>query len=284
MSEVKRVTTETLRKKKAAGEKIAMITAYDFPGAKMADEAGADVILVGDSLAMAVLGYDSTLPVTMEEMLHHTRAVSRGTRRALVVGDMPFLSYQVNADEAVRNAGRFLQEAGAAAVKLEGGREVAGTVARLVKTGIPVMGHLGLTPQSVQQIGGYTLQAKGAKTALLLLDDAQALADAGAFAIVLEKIPIEVAAEVTARAPVATIGIGSGPACDGQVLVFHDLLGMYDGFKAKFVKQYAQIGAAIREAIGRYVLEVYQGNYPEEEHAWHMERDELEAFRAGLQG
>jgi len=282
MTETKRVTTATFRQKKAGGEKIAMITAYDFSTALMVDAAGIDSILVGDSLGMVMLGYDSTVPVTMAEMLHHTRAVSRGARRALVVADMPFLSYQINPDEALRNAGRFLQEAGAAAVKLEGGREFAPTIGRLVASGIPVMGHLGLTPQSINQFGGYGLQAGEAASASALVEDAMALVEAGVFAIVLEKIPREVAAAVTARVPVPAIGIGSGEGCDGQVLVLHDMLGMYDAFRPKFVKQYARLGEVIREAVGRYVEEVRRGDFPGLEHAWPMDQAERAAFAAAL--
>lgn len=282
MAESKKVTTETFRQKKAAGEKITMITAYDFGAARLVERAGVDSILVGDSLGMVVLGYESTLPVTMDDMLHHTRAVVRGTERALVVGDLPFLSYQASPEEALRNGGRFLQEAGAAAVKLEGGREFAPTVRRLVAAGIPVMGHLGLTPQSVNQFGGYGLQAKKAAAAIALLDDARALAEAGAFAVVLEKIPQEVAAAVTAGVSIPTIGIGSGPDCDGQVLVYHDMLGMFEAFRPRFVKQYAGVGEIIANAVGQYVTEIRQGAFPAEEHAWRMDQAELAAFREEL--
>ncbi|MGQ9778497.1 MAG: 3-methyl-2-oxobutanoate hydroxymethyltransferase [Bacillota bacterium] len=281
MNEIKRVTTETFRRKKAAGEKIVMITAYDFPFARLVEEAGVDGILVGDSLSMVVLGYETTLPVTMEEMIHHTRAVARGARRALVVADLPFLSYQVSEEEAIRNAGRFLQE-GASAVKLEGGREYAGIIKKMVAAGIPVMGHLGLTPQSVHEFGGYGLRAKEAASALHLVEDALALAEAGVFAIVLEKIPREVAAEVTARSPVPTIGIGSGPDCDGQILVLHDLLGLYEGFGPRFVKRYAELGTAVREAVARYASEVRGGGFPGPEHAWTMAPEELAVFRERL--
>lgn len=260
-----------------------MLTAYDYTGARLVEAAGVDGILVGDSLGMVVLGQETTLPVTMAEMLHHVRAVTRGASRALVVADMPFLSYQVNADEALRNAGRFLQEAGAAAVKLEGGAEIAPTAARLIAAGIPVMGHLGLTPQSVHQLGGFKLQAKAAAAAGRLLADAKALEEAGVFAVVLEKVPREVAAEVTARISVPTIGIGSGPDCDGQILVFHDLLGLFEDFRPRFVKQYAALGAAIREAVGQYVREVADGVFPAEEHAWRMDAEELAAFQKELE-
>ncbi len=281
-TKTKPVTTETFRQKKAAGEKIVMLTAYDFLGAQLVEKAGVDGILVGDSLGMVVLGYDSTLPVTMADMLHHTRAVSRGARCALIVADMPFLSYQVNADEALRHAGLFLQEAGAAAVKLEGGREIAPSVRRIVASGIPVMGHLGLTPQSVNQFGGFKLQARETTSAVGLLEDAMALVEAGVFAIVLEKIPWEVAAAVTSRVPVPTIGIGSGPECDGQILVFHDLLGMNEDFHPRFVKQYAALGAGIREAVALYVREVTDGSFPGEEHAWRMDQGELARFRSEM--
>ncbi len=281
MEAAKRVTTETFRQKKATGEKIVMLTAYDFPSARLVDAAGVDGILVGDSLGMVVLGYETTLPVTMKEMLHHTRAVLRGARRALVVADLPFLSYQVSEEEAIYNAGLFLK-AGAAAVKLEGGREYAGIIKKMVTAGIPVMGHLGLTPQSVHAFGGYGLLAKEATTALRLLEDALILAEAGVFAIVLEKIPREVAAEVTARSPVPTIGIGSGPDCDGQILVLHDLLGLDEDFRPRFVKRYAELGAVIREAVGRYATEVRGGGFPSDEHTWKMAPEQLAAFRAQL--
>ncbi|MGE5530161.1 MAG: 3-methyl-2-oxobutanoate hydroxymethyltransferase [Patescibacteria group bacterium] len=282
MSETGRVTVETFRRKKAAGEKIVMLTAYDYTAAQLVDGAGVDCILVGDSLGMVMLGHETTLPVTMEDMLLHVKAVARGARRALVVADMPFLSYQVNADEALRNAGRFLQEAGAAAVKLEGGREIAPLAARLVSAGIPVMGHLGLTPQSINQLGGYGLQAKEAGRAAALLEDAESLAGAGVFAVVLEKIPREVAAEATRRLAVPTIGIGSGSDCDGQVLVYHDMLGLYTDFRPKFVKQYAAVGEIIRSAVGQYAVEVRNGAFPAAEHAWSMDPGELAAFRGAL--
>lgn len=283
MAEKKRVTTETFRQKKESGEKIVMITAYDYAAARLVDRAGVDCILVGDSLANVMLGYDSTLPVTMAEMLHHTRAVARGAGRAMVVGDMPFLSYQAGVDEAVRNAGRFLQEAGATAVKLEGGREIAETVRRIVAAGIPVMGHLGLTPQSVNQFGGYMLRAKDSSAAAALIDDALHLAEAGAFAVVLEKIPREVAAAATEILPIPTIGIGSGPDCDGQVLVYHDLLGLPEESKFRFVKQYAAIGEEISAAVSAYVRDVVTGGFPAEEHCWRMPPDELDAFRRELE-
>ena len=221
-----RVTTATLLEMKARGEKITMLTAYDYPTACLLDEAGIDMLLVGDSVGNVVLGYEDTLPVTMDEMIHHTRAVARGARRAMVVGDMPFLSYQASLPEAVLNAGRFLKEGGAQAVKLEGGSERANVVRALVETGIPVMGHLGLTPQSVHQLGGFRVQGKDEAAARRLLDSALALEEAGIFSLVLEAIPAELAAQVTSRLQVPTIGIGAGPDCDGQVLVVHDMLGL----------------------------------------------------------
>ena len=239
-----------------------MLTAYDATMARLLERAGVDLLLVGDSVGMVVLGYENTLPVTMEEMLHHTRAVSRGAERALVVADMPFLSYQVNADEAVRNAGRLLKEGGAAAVKLEGGLPIAGLVRRLVDVGIPVMGHLGLRPQSIHQVGGYIRQATTPAEAEALLADAAALEAAGAFAVVLEAVPAAVARTVTAQVGIPTIGIGAGPDCDGQVLVSHDVLGLFDGFVPPFVKQYATLAETIVAATQTYVADVRAGRYP----------------------
>lgn len=273
---MKRVTAMTFRDMKKRGEKTVMLTAYDYPSARLVDQAGIDGILIGDSLGMTVLGYDSTLPVTMEDMLHHVRAVARAARRSLVIADMPFLSYQVNSDEALRNAGRFLQEAGAQAVKLEGGRPVAETIQRIVSAGIPVMGHLGLTPQSVHALGGYGLQGADSQSAHRILDDARRLEDAGAFAVVLEKVPSELAERVTGALSIPTIGIGSGAGCDGQVLVFHDILGLSDGFRPKFLKVYAELGRAMAEAFERYRDEVKSGAYPVGEHAWSMDPTELD--------
>ncbi len=247
---------------KAGGQKITVLTAYDATTARLFDSAGIDVLLVGDSLGMVVLGYDTTLPVTMEDMLHHTRAVARGASRSLIVADMPFLSYQVSVEEAVRNAGRFIQEAGAEAVKVEGGRPVLAVVRRLVEIGIPVMGHLGLTPQSVHQLGGFRMQARSEEAARLLLEDAHALEDAGAFSIVLESIPDRVAEEVTSALTVPTIGIGAGPSCDGQVLVGPDILGLYDGDVPSFVKQYANLRETITSAAREYAREVREGEFP----------------------
>lgn len=251
-----------LKDSKRRGERLVMLTAYDATMARLLERGGVDLLLVGDSVGMVVLGYENTLPVTLEEILHHTRAVSRGAERALVVADMPFLTYQVNADEAVRNAGRLIKEGGAAAVKLEGGRPVVELVRRLVDIGIPVMGHLGLLPQSIHKMGGYVRQATSPAEADALLADAIALEEAGAFAVVLEAVPPAVARTVTARLHIPTIGIGAGPDCDGQVLVSHDLLGLFDGFIPPFVKQYASLAETIVSATTRYVDDVRAGRYP----------------------
>ncbi|MBX6377382.1 MAG: 3-methyl-2-oxobutanoate hydroxymethyltransferase [Clostridia bacterium] len=258
-----RVTVQTLRQKKERGERVVMLTAYDYPMARLFDEAGVDVLLVGDSLGMAVLGYDSTLPVTMEDMLRHTAAVARAARRALVVADMPFLSYQSSEDEGVRNAGRLLQ-VGAQAVKVEGGRSVAGFVARLVAAGIPVVGHIGLTPQSVHQLGGYRLQGREPTAARRLLEDAIALQEAGVAAVVLEMVPPSLARIITRELQVPTIGIGAGPHCDGQVLVAHDVLGLYQGKTPSFVRQYANLAEVIARAAAAYAADVRSGAFPGE--------------------
>ena len=258
----KRIRVPDLREKKQRGERIAVLTAYDATMARLFERAGIDVLLVGDSLGNVIMGEETTLPVTLDVMVHHTRAVSRGARRALVVADMPFLSYQVTVPEAVRNAGRLLQEGGAAAVKIEGGRPMMDVVKRLVDVGIPVMGHLGLVPQSVHQLGGYRQQARGEEDAARLLEDAHALEDAGAFSIVLESIPDAVAAAVTAALAIPTIGIGAGPHCDGQVLVSYDALGLFEGPVPPFVKQYAQLGELMVEAVKAYADEVREGRHP----------------------
>ncbi len=258
----------TLREMKGQGEKIAMLTAYDYPFASIVDEAGIEIILVGDSLGMVVLGYDSTIPVTLEDTIRHTQAVVRGTQKAMVIADMPFLTYQVSPSQALMNAGRLMQEAGAQGVKLEGGREVAQTVHTIVSAGIPVMGHLGLTPQSVHQLGGYKVQGRTEDAAKRLKEDALILQDAGAFSIVLEAVPLELAKEVTESLQIPTIGIGAGPHCDGQVLVLHDLLGVFQRFTPKFVKRYAEIGEMARKAIEQYRDEVKEGLFPAEEHSY----------------
>ena len=258
----KPVRVPDFKERKRRGEKIAMLTAYDAMMARLLDRAGVDALLVGDSVGMVVLGYANTLRVTLDDILHHTRAVARGAERALVVADMPFLTYQVSAEEAVRNAGRLLQDGGAAAVKLEGGRPVIDVVKRLVDVGIPVMGHLGLLPQSVHQVGGFIRQATRRQDADALLADAHALEEAGAFAVVLEAIPSEVAGAVTAAIGVPTIGIGAGPACDGQILVSHDMLGLFDRFVPPFVHPYAQLADTVVAASRSYVDDVRAGRYP----------------------
>jgi 3-methyl-2-oxobutanoate hydroxymethyltransferase len=273
----RKVTLHTLQAKKERGEPITMLTAYDFPTARALDRAGVDAILVGDSLGMVVLGYDTTLPVTMEDMLHHARAVARGARVAHLVGDMPFLSYQTSVGEAMRNAGRFLQEGGMNAVKLEGGREVVPAVRAIVAAGIPVVGHIGLTPQKVNQLGGFRTQGKSAAAARTLLEDAHALEDAGCHMLVLEAIPDRLAGLITRRLSIPTIGIGAGAACGGQVLVTHDLLGLTDGFAPKFVKRYANFHDEMARAFAAYIEDVSARRFPEAAHAHELDED---VFRA----
>jgi len=257
-----KVTTAKLLAMKAEGNKIAALTAYESLFARLLDEVGVDIILVGDSLGMVFAGYETTVRVTMDQMLYHTRIVADAVERALVVGDMPFMSFQVSMEEALRNAGRFLQEAGAQAVKVEGGEEMADRVRRMVDVGIPVMGHLGLTPQSVHQFGGYGVQAKGESEARKLLHDAEVLEQAGVFCMVLEKIPHKLAKEVSEKLRVPTIGIGAGPHCDGQILVTQDLLGLFERFRPKFVRRYAELGRMAREACTAYVAEVRGETFP----------------------
>lgn len=257
-----RVTTRNVQEFKKKGQKFAVLTAYDYPTAKLVEEAGVPVILVGDSLGQVVLGYDSTVKVTMEEMLHHTKAVVRGTQRAMVVGDMPFLSFNLDSAQALQNAGRFLQEAGAQAVKLEGGVRVADTVKRITEAGIPVMGHIGLTPQSVHQLGGYRVQGKTSAEAHELVEDALALEAAGAFSVVLELIPTSVAETISQRLTIPTIGIGAGVGCDAQVQVINDMLGLNTDFVPKHAKQYATLGDTMRDAIAAYAAEVQAGTFP----------------------
>jgi 3-methyl-2-oxobutanoate hydroxymethyltransferase len=278
----KKVTTHTLRLKKQRREVITMLTAYDYPTALAIDRAGIDSILVGDSLGMVVLGYENTLPVTMEDMLHHCKAVARGASAALLIGDMPFMSYQVSTKKAVRNAGRFLQEAGMDAVKLEGGRERLEDIRAIVGAGIPVMGHLGLTPQSVHQIGGFRAQGKTAQAARRLYDDAILLQEAGCFSLVLEAVPGKLATFISQRLEIPTIGIGAGAGCDGQVLVTHDLIGLFDRFTPKFAKQYAQIYTEMNRAFEAYKVEVESGQFPADEHTISMADDEWEAFTQGI--
>lgn len=274
----KKVTTLAFRQKKERGEPITMLTAYDYPTAMAIDKAGIDSILVGDSLAMVVLGYENTLPVTMDEMLHHARAVARGAKSALLIGDMPFMSYQVSVEDAVRNAGRFLQQGGMDAVKLEGGRDRADAVRAIVGAGIPVMGHLGLTPQSVHQLGGFRAQGKNAVAAKRLLEDAQILEEAGAFSLVLESVPARLAEFISKKISIPTIGIGAGLGCDGQVLVTHDLLGLFDRFTPKFVKKYANLHDAMNKAFAEYIDDVETKRFPAPEHTVEMTDDEWEEF------
>ena len=257
-----RITINQIKEMKQKGEKIAMLTAYDYSTAKIVDEAGIPLILVGDSLGMVVLGYESTIPVTMEEMLHHTKAVVRGTKQAMVIGDMPFMTYHISIDDALYNAARFIQEGGAQAVKLEGGVTVAEKVRRIVECGIPVMGHIGLTPQSIHQFGGHKIQGKTPEVAARILEDAKALEQAGAFAIVLETIPTQLARIITQKIAIPTIGIGAGIDCDGQVQVINDVLGSYTEFVPKHAKQYVKLTDIIRNAVTQYQNEVKAGAFP----------------------
>ena len=257
-----KITAPAIVALKRKGEPISVVTAYDFPTARYADQAGIEILLVGDSVGTVMLGYESTLPVTMEDMLHHVRAVTRAKPSALVVGDMPFMSYQVSTEQAVQNAGRLVQEGGADAIKLEGGARVAEAVQRIVEAGIPVMGHLGLTPQSVLAFGGYKVQARGEADQERLLADARTLERAGCFSLVLEGIPARLGAAVTRELTIPTIGIGAGVQCDGQVLVTHDLLGLFHGHQPKFVRRYAELGTATREAFARYVADVKARRFP----------------------
>jgi 3-methyl-2-oxobutanoate hydroxymethyltransferase len=278
-----KVSLLDLHRKKLEGQPITMLTAYDYPGALLVDEAGMDLILVGDSLAMTVLGYPDTVSVTIDEMLHHCKAVARGAKRALLVGDMPFMSYQIERSEAIRNAGRFLKEGHMDAVKLEGGGEIVATVRAITAAGIPVMGHLGLTPQTATMLGGYKVQAKTAETAKRLLEDALALQEAGCFSLVLEAVPAAVAEAVTQQLTIPTIGIGAGGGCDGQVLVFHDLLGLFDRFTPKFAKRYAQLRQPILEAFRAYREEVESRSFPTKAHSFKIDEEELHLFLYGNQ-
>jgi 3-methyl-2-oxobutanoate hydroxymethyltransferase len=270
-----RVTINQIKEMKQRGEKIAMLTAYDYSTAKIVDEAGIPLILVGDSLGMVVLGYESTIPVTMEEMLHHTKAVVRGTKQAMVIGDMPFMTYHISVDDALRNAARFIQEGGAQAVKLEGGVTVAEKVRRIVECGIPVMGHIGLTPQSIHQFGGFKVQGKTPEAAARLLEDARALEEAGAFSIVLETIPSQLARLITTKVSIPTIGIGAGIDCDGQVQVINDILGSFTEFVPKHAKQYAKLTDIISKAITQYDNEVKAGRFPTEKQSYSIDESLL---------
>ncbi len=279
---VRKVTILDLQEKKNGQHPITMVTAYDFPGALLADEAGVDMILVGDSLAMTVLGHSSTTNVTMAEMLHHCKAVSRGAKRPFLIGDMPFLSYQISAQRAVRNAGRFIKEGNMDAIKLEGGHEVLKSVQAICQAGIPVMGHLGLTPQTATKLGGYRVQAHTGVTAKKLYDEALALEAAGCFSIVLEAVPAPVARIISQKLTIPTIGIGAGNECDGQVLVFHDMLGLFDQFKPKFVKQFANLKPLILAAIKTYCQEVEARTFPAQEHTYKIDQTEFDKFLAEL--
>lgn len=273
----------SLKAKKKSGERITMLTAYDYTTARILDEAGVDTILIGDSAANVVLGYSSTLPVTMDELMVLTRAVSRAVNRALVIGDMPFGSYNSSIEEAIKNATRFIKEAGADCVKLEGGGAVVDIVKRLVQAGIPTVGHLGLTPQTAGMIGGYRVQAKDAVSARQLIDDGMRLEDAGAFMLVVECIPEKVAELLCKKVEIPLIGIGAGAHCDGQVLVLHDMLGLYSDFTPKFVKKYASIGEEIQKAVKKYVKEVKEGDFPAKQHTFSINNEEIEKLKKLLQ-
>lgn len=278
-----RVTIGDIREMKQRGEKIPMLTAYDYATAKLVDEAGMPLILVGDSLGMVMLGYESTIPVSMDEMIHHTKAVVRGAKNALVIGDMPFMTYHISMEETLRNAARFIQEGGAQAVKLEGGETVADTVSRLVLCGIPVQGHIGLTPQSINQLGGYKVIGKTPEVAARLLNDAKALDEAGVFSIVLECVPTPLARLITERVSVPTIGIGAGRYCDGQVQVISDILGLYTDFVPRHAKQYAKLNDAIVTAVKGYVAEVKSEDFPTEKQSYEMDESVLAQIEASTQ-
>jgi len=260
----KPLTIHSLRQMKEQGRKIAIIACYDFHMARMADEAGIEGIIVGDSVAMVIQGHDTTLPVTMDQMLYHTDMVARGCKRGLVIGDMPFMSYQASISQAIANAGRFLKEAGACAVKIEGGSQIAELVKTLTQAGIPVMGHIGLTPQAHHQLGGFKVQREKER----LIEDAEALEAAGAFSVVIEAVPTDIGAAITEKVSIPTIGIGAGPSCDGQVLVAHDILGLLDGFRPKFVKAYAELAPVVRQSFADYLKEVKEGAFPDEGHVY----------------
>lgn len=280
----KRISVLDIQRMRDRGEPITMLTAYDYPTAKMADEAGIPVMLVGDTLGMVVLGYDSTIPVTVDDMIHHGKAVMRGSQRSHVVVDMPFGSYQAGWQDALKNATRIMQETGCSSVKLEGGIRSAETVKHLVEAGIPVMGHIGLTPQSVNQLGGFKVQGKTPRDAVHLIADAKALAEAGAYAIVLELVPTALAQMITQRVKVPTIGIGAGPFCSGQVQVWHDILGMYDDFKPRHARQFADLGTVIRDAISTYRKQVEAGEFPTADESFYMDDRALELIKHQLPG
>lgn len=274
--EAQKVTIAALQKKKETGQKITMMTAYDYPTAGLVDQAGIDTILVGDSLGMVVLGYESTVPVTMDEMIHHCKAVSRGAKSSFIIGDMPFMSYQISVEDAVQNAGRFIKEAGCDSVKLEGGSEMAHVVKTIVDMGIPVCGHIGLTPQTATKLSGFKVQGKDAESAKALLQSARDLEAAGAYLIVMECIPDILAARITEELNIPTIGIGAGKDCDGQVLVYHDLVGLFERFTPKFVKQYVNLGPQIRDALVQFRKDVEEGVFPGPEHSFAMKAEEAD--------
>lgn len=274
-----KITIPSLQGRKTVGPRIVCLTAYDHPTAKILDEAGVDLILVGDSLGMVVLGYENTVPVTMEEMVHHTKAVTRAVRRALVVGDMPYFSFHLSADETIRNASRFLKEAGAAAVKIEGAsKKRLRLVEAMVEAEIPVMGHVGLTPQSIHHLGRFRVKGTAVEGARRIIEDAVSLERAGAFAVVLESVPVEVAAEVTRAVKIPTIGIGAGPACDGQVLVFHDIMGFSTGYSPKFVRKYADVHAVMSGAVRAYAADVREGRFPDDATSYHLKAEVAAEF------
>jgi 3-methyl-2-oxobutanoate hydroxymethyltransferase len=275
------ITVPSLRERKAAGQRAVMLTAYDYPSARIGEDAGADILLVGDSLGMVIQGREDTLGVTLDQMVYHCSMVSRAARRSLVVADMPFMTYHTGIRDALINCGRCVQEGGAHGVKIEGGANRAELISSLVENGIPVMAHIGLTPQSLHSLGGFKVQGKTAKAAERLIKDAAAVEEAGAFAIVLECIPSEVAREITARSGILTIGIGAGPHCDGQVLVFHDLLGLYEGQMPRFVRPYGDFGKQMREALAHFCSDVMTGLFPTEQEAFHLPAEEAKHFGAG---
>jgi len=279
--ERKKVTITDLQNKKHEGKKITMLTAYDYPMARIVDDAGIDSILVGDSLGMVVLGYDSTVPVTMDEMIHHAKAVRRGTKYAFLIGDMPFMSYQISSEEAVRNAGRFMKEAGCDAVKLEGGDEVLDATIAIISAGIPVLGHLGLTPQTASKLGGFKVQGKDAAAAKKILDQAILLEKAGCFGVVLECVPDKVAKLISEKLTIPTISCGAGPYCDGQVLVTNDMVGLFDRFVPKFVKQYMKLSSSILEGFKKYKDEVEKGIFPDAAHSFTIKDEEIRKLKKG---
>ena len=277
--ERKKITPVDIQAMKNEGKKISMLTAYDYPMALLEDRAGIEIILVGDSLGMTVLGYENTIPVTMDEMIHHTKAVTRGAKYPLVIGDMPFMSYNTSEKKAIFNAGRFMKEGGADAVKLEGGASVKDIVRAIVRAGIPVMGHIGLTPQTISMLGGFKVQGKDAQAAQKIIDDALLLEDTGAFSVLLEAIPAPIAKRITKRLKVPTIGIGAGVHCDGQVLVVHDMLGFFDRFTPKFAKRYINLSELMLKAFESYREEVLKGEFPTDQHSFHIDKKELSKIK-----